>query len=582
MAGQDIRLTISAKDDASKVIEKVAKGLDKVGDSAEDAGDAIIRQLNEAFDKTEAQIKLTASAADKLAMALGPELAQRADTTALVGEFRALGLTFEQIEAKADQLAATIKRADDVKLSVVRSELGQVDDKMRQVGATTDRSRGVMANFAGNAAQDLPGVSKSMGALNVAVGQFAEYATEGDIKMAQFLKTAAGMAVAAGGAAALAFVLKGIADEKAFEKERVKSWADEVREGKSAIEILNDEMRETERIERGTFGGAQDITRAVARTGLTMETFNALALKGEDAWMAWAEESLRAGASALDVTVIMDGLKDAHKGIADATTASAARAKVFGAEIVDMSSAVERGNHAAEEFAATLAGEVKAAMEANNAQFVAAAQAEQRAARALRDYNSAWDALTGEIDQSDAMIGLIEGFDDLAEAHKATAEAGKKSAAEQKAAFLAEGKAINDQKQKVIDFGKEVLGLPSEHVSTLLALLDEGQFAEVERRLAILGRNRTVNVGITSRGGAGYDGGLSGVRAAGGPVSPGGAYLVGEKGPEVLQMGSTGGYVHPNGSAGGGGITINVNAGLSSPRDTAKAIAEMLTKYGYR
>jgi hypothetical protein len=37
-----------------------------------------------------------------------------------------------------------------------------------------------------------------------------------------------------------------------------------------------------------------------------------------------------------------------------------------------------------------------------------------------------------------------------------------------------------------------------------------------------------------------------GMRASGGPVSAGGAYLVGENGPEVLQMGSRNGYVHPN------------------------------------
>jgi phage-related minor tail protein len=51
-------------------------------------------------------------------------------------------------------------------------------------------------------------------------------------------------------------------------------------------------------------------------------------------------------------------------------------------------------------------------------------------------------------------------------------------------------------------------------------------------------------------------GGILGKRAGGGPVSAGGAYLVGERGPELLQMGSMGGNVIPN-HAMGGGITIN-------------------------
>lgn len=53
-------------------------------------------------------------------------------------------------------------------------------------------------------------------------------------------------------------------------------------------------------------------------------------------------------------------------------------------------------------------------------------------------------------------------------------------------------------------------------------------------------------------------------RANGGPVMPGGTYLIGEKGPELLQMGSQGGNVIPNhemgGGGGGGQVTYNINA----------------------
>lgn len=49
-------------------------------------------------------------------------------------------------------------------------------------------------------------------------------------------------------------------------------------------------------------------------------------------------------------------------------------------------------------------------------------------------------------------------------------------------------------------------------------------------------------------------GGFSGARASGGPVAPGGAYLVGERGPEVFRPAGAG-TVEP---AAGGGMTINV------------------------
>jgi hypothetical protein len=50
-------------------------------------------------------------------------------------------------------------------------------------------------------------------------------------------------------------------------------------------------------------------------------------------------------------------------------------------------------------------------------------------------------------------------------------------------------------------------------------------------------------------------------KARGGPVSAGGTYLVGEDGPELLQMGSMGGNIVPNGQIGGGtSVTYNINA----------------------
>jgi hypothetical protein len=55
-------------------------------------------------------------------------------------------------------------------------------------------------------------------------------------------------------------------------------------------------------------------------------------------------------------------------------------------------------------------------------------------------------------------------------------------------------------------------------------------------------------------------------RAGGGPVMAGGAYTVGENGPETLLMGGNNGTIVPNG--GGGGVTVIVNADfISQPSD---------------
>lgn len=69
---------------------------------------------------------------------------------------------------------------------------------------------------------------------------------------------------------------------------------------------------------------------------------------------------------------------------------------------------------------------------------------------------------------------------------------------------------------------------------------------------------------------------FSGSRADGGPVSRGGAYLVGERGPEVFRP-SIAGVVEP---AGGSGVTVNVrvDGGAQGLLRSEAQIAQMLAR----
>lgn len=60
-------------------------------------------------------------------------------------------------------------------------------------------------------------------------------------------------------------------------------------------------------------------------------------------------------------------------------------------------------------------------------------------------------------------------------------------------------------------------------------------------------------------------------RAAGGPVSAGGTYLVGERGPELLTMGARGGYVTPNNAMGN---TVNVTVTSADPNAVVAALQQ--------
>jgi len=90
----------------------------------------------------------------------------------------------------------------------------------------------------------------------------------------------------------------------------------------------------------------------------------------------------------------------------------------------------------------------------------------------------------------------------------------------------------------VIDYGKEVLNLPISQVTEIQALIDEGAFEEARRRLDFfnLVQKALIQVDVDIRTkvhvGAGATGGYRS-----------GLTLVGEKGPELVDMGR-GGFIH--------------------------------------
>ncbi len=96
----------------------------------------------------------------------------------------------------------------------------------------------------------------------------------------------------------------------------------------------------------------------------------------------------------------------------------------------------------------------------------------------------------------------------------------------------------------------------------------------LKNKLIDLALNKAISgIGNAISGGKGFGGGfLSGLfgKERGGRVSAGGAFVVGERGPELLQMGSKGGNIIPNSQLGGGGdsvtnmVTVNVDASGSS------------------
>jgi hypothetical protein len=156
----------------------------------------------------------------------------------------------------------------------------------------------------------------------------------------------------------------------------------------------------------------------------------------------------------------------------------------------------------------------------------------------------------------------------------------------------------------VLDYVGQVNGIPPEKVSEIKALIEEGKIDEAnamldeasrtrdaaieaqaltdqaEQDLEYLARDRNarINAQVLASGGTGYGGeGAVRARAAGGPVSAGKPYLVGEEGPELMVPGSSG-TVIPNSkltagstAAATGGNTYNVTLNVAPGSNTAEA-----------
>ncbi len=164
-------------------------------------------------------------AADVVRDSLGPQMVAAIEATGRsvedqVQEWRKLGLTLDEIKMDSAQLADGMKALD----GAARQGVGAVGDGFKKLNTDVDQSRSVMANFVGNAVQEIPLIGGSFGPVNMALGQFAEYAAEGNIKMSKLAAVAGPMGV-------LAVTISAIADAAAAAAKR----SEELRKAQEAI-----------------------------------------------------------------------------------------------------------------------------------------------------------------------------------------------------------------------------------------------------------------------------------------------------------------------------------------------------------
>jgi hypothetical protein len=187
----------------------------------------------------------------------------------------------------------------------------------------------------------------------------------------------------------------------------------------------------------------------------------------------------------------------------------------------------------------------------------------------LKNASDAWDILTGNLNEEVALDDAKIALQELQIAANNAFGSGSQKLIDEYDIKAAE---FADQLSKIAG---EMDNISSKQI--LFKFKTEGpaaalEYAQYLARGAEYG-GKSVYDALTL---AGISGGLN-FRAAGGPVSQGGSYIVGEKGPELFTPGSSG-MITPNHALGGGGITVNVNGG--DPNSIVRALQQYVRQSG--
>ena len=391
------------------------KSLSDVNNELEDGEDnakAFAQAMRDAADKVEQRLKDTARASDALGKALGPELRDQLGQNGIdqmVMDMTKAGLTFDQITKDADELADGIKRLEQAGRGIgehLRPGFENLEGAANKANKEMDKSGSVVANFAGNAAQDLPGVSGAFGALNVAVGQFAEYATEGDISFKNFLKSAAGLGLATGAFLVINKVMGDMAKAKEEARRQTKAFADALKEEAEGADDSVNSLIAKELIDKKVTKGleglgisATDVARAIR--GESVPAFDKLsdALKDNLGITAQAtQESLGLNDEQVKLVLTVAQLSERY---ADGAEIEAERVKLttaLGIETKKTTDATEDQTKATEAATAAMREHLDAELALIDSQF-RLADAQDDLTEAIDEYNATTDDATTKVDE---------------------------------------------------------------------------------------------------------------------------------------------------------------------------------------
>lgn len=609
MATKPIKIELDLNDrDAKRKLQELARETGNAEDAfgdAESAGKAMARAIEAAADDMIQEIDATKRAVDALERNLGD---LDADPREVVADLKRIGLTAEDIEADAEELARALQRSGDVKVHAAKAGFDDLGQAVGSVRDETGRAKDTMSGFIGGTVGELPGISEAFGPLGEGLGQLTEGALNGEVAFKQ-LAIAGGLM--GGVAIGMQLVAKHMANQakiKAFNKEQVKDWADAIYDAEDALEGMTDAYRNAGQIEVDTLlDGIKDITSTLARAGITVDDWTRYVQGGEAAMVELDGKLKAAGISGDAYNHVILGAMTSQGKYAEATEDAAERTAVFGDSTDDAAEAAERAaeaqdaqTEALEATAEALQENIDKLTEQIEAQLEAvdAGYALEKAQFALTDAVTAANEVFGNAestarDYREAELSVIDAANNVARAEQRKAEETAKAngttlTATQRtdilnSSLLNQAATLNGPaRQAILNHIGQLNGIPASKMTQINAAIDRGDIATAESLINSTSRTRTAAVQATTDRNAlnqtendlnyitrprtvsvrtSGGGGLR-MMARGTPYASPGPAIVGEDGPEIVNLNSGDSVTPAAQSAGligrsGGGTTVN-------------------------
>lgn len=490
MADEKLQIDITAKDDASKVIDPLQKKLEKLEDTdAVVEVDADTKSAVDDVDTFAKKLDKLGSSDQVVLLALRAGAAQQ-EITQLATDIAQLDASDPNIDVKIeryneltqdlDQIETKIKAIGDTDIDGG----GHMQDAARKLDAISESSgkaKDAVHGMAGGAIGDFASTATGIGPLGEALGQMTEAAAAGEASISEL--ATAGLSM--GGLAAAIYVvqgaLKSMAAVDAFHADQVTAYTKAIADGSTAVEAYAKQLESVGKVQAtlssrtdnlakwlGIGDDVKDVTAEVVKAGLSLDQYTQLVAGSTEAVGAWAQSQLDAGADGKLIIDVVDAITEAHKDLITAQDNSATSAKFFTQTAAETTAAADDYVNALADVASNHRNTTSDTRKLINAL--------RDAKDATNDLTGAYDRLSGEVDQDQSMINLKSQIDNVTSAGQAAYTAqheadvarrdGAKDAAEKQAdadrAMRDYQTSINDTKLSIIDLGQTAGANPVE------------------------------------------------------------------------------------------------------------------------